>query len=76
MFRVKSTDKLGSMGFGTNDSGDFELKKIIGGNMKLLFKIYKGSDYLRHSKTGYVVEEQLKLIYEWTKSDLIFWEDE
>ena len=73
MFRIKDTSKLAEMGFSKNDyTGDHEIMRVIKGNKKRLFIIYRGSDYLRYSKTGYVVEEQLKLIYEWSKKDYIY----
>ena len=46
------------------------------GGVATLFTIYKGSPYIRTMRTGYVLEQQLYLIYEWTKKDYIEWEDQ
>lgn len=76
MFRIKDTSKLEEMGFKKDEeTGDYVIKEKINDSMKLLFKIYRGSDYLRHAKTGYIIEDQLKLVYEWSKRDYIYWEE-
>lgn len=76
MFRVKDLTKLEEMGFVKNEeTGDYVIAKTIKNIKRTIFRIYRGSDYIRYSKTVYVLEEHLKLIYDWTKKDLIYWEE-
>lgn len=74
MFKLKEGYKPQDIGFKRKDM-DWIYQKTVEGTARVLFKIYLGSPYLRSSKTGYVLEEQLKLIYDWTKADYIEWED-
>lgn len=77
MFRVKSKDDLEKMGFEKDEmTGDYKISKVVNDTNKLLFRVYRGSDYIRHAKTGYIIEDQMKLIYDWTQNDLIYWEEE
>ncbi len=75
MLKIKSNDYLSKMGFKKKDS-DYVIQKNIDGVNRILFKVYTGSPYIRISRTGYVSEEQLKLIYDWSKYDFIEWEDD
>lgn len=74
MLKIKDGVNPKDLGFKTKDF-DYVKYVIVDGCEKLVFTIYKGSPYIRYSKTAYVSEEQLKLIYEWTKKDVIEWED-
>lgn len=75
MFKLKSNDVILDMGFIKKD-GDYVYQKNIQGTLRTLFKIYRGSPYIRHSRTSYVEAEQLRLIHEWTKHDYIEWEND
>lgn len=74
MFKLKAGIEPTVLGF---ESKDFDYVKYgdVDGVKRTMFTIYKGSPYLRYSKASYVVEEQLKLIHDWSKSDYIEWED-
>lgn len=74
MLKVVNPDYIPKMGF-TKMGHDWIRYVIIEGEKKLVFTIYAGSLYLRFSKTSYVSEEQLRLIYDWTKAGYIEWED-
>jgi hypothetical protein len=75
MFKIGKKENLTEMGFVKNND-DYVIRKEIDGVSRVLFTVYKGSPYLRYSKTGYVMEEQLKLIFQWGKNNLIEWEDD
>ena len=72
MFKIVdfSQERLIAMGFKKTDF-DWFLKANIGGDKRVLFTVYAGSEYLRVSRTSYVAMEQLKLIHEWTKQGFI-----
>lgn len=74
MFKVKDIKNLPEMGFVRVDK-DWVRRITVDGSPKVVFTIYAGSLYIRHSRTSYVAEEQLKLIYEWTLLGYIEWED-
>lgn len=75
MFKLKTGVTPVELGFTKHDIDYVYRGKNSQGGVATLFTIYKGSSYIRCMKTGYVLEEQLKLIYEWTKSDYIQWEE-
>ena len=75
MLKLKNENELYNMGFVKSGIDYVYRGKNINGGACVLFTIYKGSPYIRCSRTGYVLEEQLHLIYEWTKKDYIEWED-
>lgn len=75
MFKLKNEKYIENMGFVKNGVDYVYRGKNALGGVATLFTIYKGSPYIRSMKTGYVLEEQLHLIYEWTKEDYIEWED-
>ena len=74
MFKLKDGYQPRDIGFIKKDM-DWVYQKSIGHVCRILFKMYLGSPYIRCSRTGYVAEEQLKLIYDWTKAGYIEWED-
>lgn len=74
MFKIKDNIDPYDLGFVEKDF-DYVYYGIVDGLKKVVFTIYKGSRYLRYSKSSYVNEQQLKLIYEWTKKDVIEWEN-
>ena len=74
MFKIKDGIKPLDLGFVKKDF-DYVYYGDVEGVKRMLFTVYMGASYIRYSKTSYVTEEQLKLIYEWTKNDLIEWED-
>lgn len=73
MFKLKDGLRPEDLGFRRKDV-DYVITKEVDGVLRMLFKIYRGSPYIRSSKTSYVCDEQLKLIYDWTKQDYIEWE--
>lgn len=75
MFKLKNEKYIENMGFIKNGVDYVYRGKNSLGGVVTLFTVYKGSPYIRSMKTGYVLEEQLRLIYEWTKKDYIEWED-
>lgn len=75
MLKVKDLQNITDMGFVKNGIDYVYRGKNTNGGVATLFTIYKGSPYIRCMKTGYVLEEQLRLVYEWTKKDFIVWED-
>lgn len=75
MFKIKSQEQLSKMDFKQKGS-DYVVQKTVDGVNRILFTIYKGSPYIRVSRTGYVSDEQLRYIYIWTKNDFIEWEDD
>lgn len=74
MFKVKDVKNLPEMGFVRVDK-DWVRRVMVDGSPKTVFTVYAGSSYIRHPRTGYVVEEQLKLIYDWSLAGYIEWED-
>ena len=74
MLKIKDGIQPCELGFVEKDF-DHVCYGTVDGLKKILFTIYKGSPYIRYSKAAYVNEEQLRLIYKWTKQDLIEWED-
>ena len=76
MFKLKKDEYKKEMGFVTSDIDYVYRGKNATGGVATLFTIYKGSPYIRTMRTGYVLEQQLYLIYEWTKKDYIEWEDQ
>ena len=74
MFKLKDGISPLDLGFESKDI-DYCKYVEVDGTIRTCFTIYKGSPYVRYSKTSYVCEEQLKLIYEWTKLDYIEWEE-
>ena len=74
MFKVLDTAKLEEMGF-KKDGCDYVYRYNDEGSIRTCFTVYAGSPYLRFGKTVYVITEQLKCIYEWTKKNYIEWED-
>lgn len=74
MFKLKDGVKPTDLGFEKKDMDYVYYIKIERAN-RMLFKIYCGSPYIRCSKASYVCDEQLRLIYEWTKEDVIEWFD-
>lgn len=75
MLRLKDDINPIKLGFECKDH-DYVYYVKIDGIKKLGFTIYKGSPYIRYSKTAYIVDEQLKCIYEWVKNDYVEWEDQ
>lgn len=76
MIKLSNMDKIVEMGF-VKSGVDYLYKgKNDLGTTTLLFTIYKGSPYLRFSKTAYVCESQLECICKWSKLGLIEWEEE
>lgn len=73
MFRLKEGVRPEDLGFRRKDV-DYVITGDIDGAIKILFKIYRGSGYIRSSRTSYVSDDQLRLIHEWTKQDYIEWE--
>lgn len=74
MLKLKDSVNPKDLGFKTKDF-DYVRYIDVDGVQKVCFTIYKGSPYIRYSKTAYVAEEQLKLVYEWSKNNYIEWED-
>lgn len=74
MFKLKNNVKPETLGFEKKDF-DYIRYTNVDDVKKSCFVIYGGSPYIRHSKTSYISEEQLKMIYDWTKKDYIEWED-
>lgn len=74
MLKVISSEFITEMGFVKNGH-DWVYTTIIEGDKRTCFTIYAGSLYLRFSKTSYINEEQLRLVYKWTKLGYIEWED-
>lgn len=74
MFKIKQGITPEDLGFVKHDIDYVYRGKNIQGGVVTLFTIYKGSPYIRCARTGYVLEQQLYLIYEWTKSEYIQWE--
>lgn len=74
MLKVLDEKYITEMGF-TKNGHDWNRIVYIDGEKKNCFTIYAGSLYIRFSKTSYVNEEQLRLVYEWTKAGYIEWED-
>lgn len=74
MLKVIDPSYIAKMGF-VKSGYDWVCYLLIDGDKKLVFTIYAGSPYLRFSKTAYIAEEQLRLVYEWTKAGYIEWED-
>ena len=74
MFKLKDGINPSDLGFIKKDLDYVRYIEIDGVN-RTCFTIYRGSCYIRYSKTSYVNEEQLRLIYEWTKLDYIEWEE-
>ena len=73
MFKIKEGFSPKDLGFVKKDC-DYVYYGEVDGLKKVVFTVYMGASYLRYSKTAYVTEEQLKLIYDWAKQDLIEWE--
>lgn len=61
------------VGFVKNLDGDWVYRVTERGEMRKLFTIYYGSQYIRFSKSAYISEIQCKLIYDWTKQNKIEW---
>jgi len=77
MIKVKSNEYLKDMGFvPKNNKGDYVFYGVGDDDTKRkLFTVYAGSPYIRYSTTSYVMEVQLKCVYDWAKKDYIEWED-
>lgn len=75
MFKLNVGVTPEQLGFAKHDIDYVYRGKNSLGGVATLFTIYKGSPYIRCARTGYVLEEQLKLVYQWTKSDYIMWEE-
>lgn len=69
MFKIKDMSKIKDMGFICSGE-DYVCRE----NHKTIFTIYKGSPYLRYSKSAYICDAQMKKIYDWSKEDYIEWE--
>lgn len=74
MLKVLDLKKLSEMGF-VKDGPDYICVETVDGEKKTLFRIYAGSPYIRHSKTGAVNEHQIKKVYDWTTNNLVVWEN-
>lgn len=74
MFKLKEGINPRTLGFVDKDF-DYVYYAIVDEVKKIVFTIYKGSPYLRYSKSAYANDEQLRLIHEWTKQDVIEWEN-
>lgn len=76
MLKIKGTITPEELGF-EKKNVDYVMY-VVGddGIKKTGFTIYMGSPYIRYSKTAYISETQLKVIYEWIKNDWIEWVDE
>lgn len=75
MLKVINKEYIREMGFKKTEENDFEYRELIDGEPRKLFTIYAGSLYIRHAKTAYSSQNQLRCIYEWTKKNYIEWED-
>ena len=76
MFRLKENISPEDLGF-EKKSFDY-VKYVVGddGIKKTGFTIYMGSPYIRYSKTAYISDSQLKIMYYWIKNNYIEWVDE
>jgi hypothetical protein len=74
MFKVKNKDYLKDMGF-VLEGDDYVCRKELEDRFAILFKIYKGSLYIRCYRTSTVVQHQLRCIYEWAVKGYIEWEE-
>ena len=76
MFRLKENISPEDLGF-EKKSFDY-IRYVVGddGVKKTGFTIYMGSPYIRYSKTAYLSDGQLKVIYDWVKNDYIEWVDD
>lgn len=74
MLKVIDVGYLPKMGF-TKNGFDWVCAPLIDGEKKTCFTVYAGSAYIRYSKTSYVTDTQLRLVYEWTKKGYIEWEE-
>lgn len=76
MFKLKDGVKPTDLGF-EKKSCDYTCYVLGDDGVKRTgFTIYMGSPYIRYSKTAYINDAQLKMMYDWTKKDYIEWIDE
>lgn len=76
MFKLKEGVRPEDLGF---EKKSFDYVRYVVGDDDIKrtgFTIYMGSPYIRYSKTAYISDSQLKVMYDWIKKDLIDWVDE
>lgn len=76
MFKLKEGIRPENLDF---EKKNFDYVRYVVGDdgiKRTGFTIYMGSPYIRYSKTAYISDSQLKVMYDWIKKDLIDWVDE
>lgn len=75
MFKIKGDVAPEDLGF-EKKSVDYVMYVLDDDGIKRTgFTIYMGSPYIRYSRTAYISNNQLKVMYDWIKKDLIEWVD-